>query len=120
MKMLCHCSPDYSEPQPLQLSTCSRFDVWGNPCHSVYHLTDRCLGNQRQPIMLILLVIMCDDPAVTRSCGKYVRQYHRRGQMHQRATAHVYHLPPDPSFPSISSSLLLQLYAFLNEMLPFL
>lgn len=94
MAALCHYSPDYKE---LRLDTRSRFHVWGNPRHSLYHLTDRCQRNQRQPIMLILPVIMCDDPAVTRSCGKYVHQYCRRGQMHQRTPAHAYHLPPNPS-----------------------
>lgn len=73
--------------------------------HSVHHLGDRCRPNRRQPITLILPVIMCDDPAETRSCGKYVRRRHRHGQMHQCAPARAHHLPqkspflPPSSFP---------------------
>lgn len=96
-KMLCCCSSDYKELRSPRLNSRSRFHVWGNPCHSLYHLTDRCQRNQRQPIMLIPPVIMCDDPAVTRSCGKYVRQYHRRRQMHQILLPMPTTCPPDPS-----------------------
>lgn len=85
----------------------SKFRVLGNPCHSLYHLTDRCQWNQWQPIMLIPPVIMCDDPAVTWSCGKYVRQYQCRRQMHQHPPAHAYHLPhPIRSSPPPFLSLL--------------
>lgn len=119
-KMLCCSSSDYKEPRSPRLNSRSRFHVWGNPCHSLYHLTDRCQRNQRQPIMLIPPVIMCDDPAVTRSCGKYVRQYHRRRQMHQHTPAHAYHLPPQSLFPSPFSSSLLLAPSFLHELLPFL
>lgn len=52
-------------------------------------------------------VIMCDDPAVTWSCGKYVRQYQCRRQMHQHPPAHAYHLPhPIRSSPPPFLSLL--------------
>lgn len=117
-EMLCRCSSDYNEPWPPWPNSRSRFHVWGNPCHSLYHLTDRCQRNQRQPIMLIPPVIMCDDPAVTRSCGKYVRQYHRRRQIPAYPCPC---LPPAPTslLPSPSSSLLLT-PSFLYELLPFL
>lgn len=47
-------------------------------------------------------LIMCDDPTVTRSCGKYVRQYYRRRQMHQHTPTKAHHLPLVPRSPSFT------------------
>lgn len=69
--------------------------------------------------MLILPVIMCDDPAETRSGGKYVRRCNHHRQMHQAPLPMPTTCPNNPSFlrspPPPSFSDLSPLFLLLPE-----